>query len=243
MTDQSLNGDAMMKVWYGQHRIPVRVIFELRNQLAITVKPDMQIEAHAPDDSDPERVQKKLEDKAGWMWRQLNYFEQFQPLQPPRKYISGETHIYLGRQYRLEITKSPQERVRLIGKFFEAETEDPLDAEKVKSLMVGWYREHAEALIRRRLATYFPDVARYGAEEPVIRVRKMKLRWGSCTPSGVLQFNPELVKAPIHCVDYVLVHELCHLVYPNHSPDFYQLLRMLMPDWPARKERLEKVVI
>ncbi len=243
MSQQALSGEALMRVYYGTHLIPVRVFFEPRNQLVITVRPDMQIEARAPSGSDPKRVQEKLDEKAGWMWRQLDYFEQFQPMQPPRQYVTGETHIYLGRQYRLKISQSDQERVRLIGKFFEVETADPADTEKVKALMVGWYRSHAEDLIRRRMAIYLPEVQRYGAGVPEVRIRKMKLRWGSCTPAGVLQFNPELVKAPIHCVDYVLVHELCHLVFANHSPDFYQLLRMLMPDWPARKERLEKVVV
>ena len=232
-----------MKVNYGKHLIPVHVTFESRNQLAITVRPDMRIEARAPSDVKIKQVQDKLDEKAKWMWRQLDYFEQFQPMQPPRQYVSGETHIYLGRQYRLKISKNHQERVRLIGKFFEVDTAYPNDSEKVKALMVGWYRAHAKELIQRRITIYLPNVKRYGAEDPTVRIRKMKQRWGSYSPSGMLLFNPEIVKAPIHCVDYVLVHELCHLVHPNHSPDFYQLLGILMPDWPARKEHLEKVVV
>jgi hypothetical protein len=71
----------------------------------------------------------------------------------------------------------------------------------------------------------------------------MKRRWGSCTPNGVMTFNVELVKAPVHCVDYVLMHELCHLVHPNHGIEFYRLLNTLMPDWQKRKNRLERVTI
>jgi len=243
MTEHLTHEEMMMQVEYGTHLIPVRVFFEPRNQLAITVRPDMQIEARAPINSKMQQVKDKLNQKAGWMWRQLDYFEQFQPMQPPREYVGGETHVYLGRQYRLKINKSNQERVRLFGKFFEVDTAFPDDSGKVKALMVGWYRDHAKGLIRRRIEIYLPDVQRYGAKKPIVRVRKMKRRWGSYTTSGTLLFNLELVKAPIHCVDYVLVHELCHLVHPNHSPDFYQLLGMLMPDWPERKERLEKVVV
>lgn len=232
-----------IQIFYGTHEIPIEVKYEERNQLAITVRPDMTVEARAPLGSEPERVQKKLDEKARWVWQQLDHFEKYQPLQPPREYVGGETHLYLGRQYRLKIEGSEREKVRLIGKFFVVETRDTSDRSAVKELMLNWYQAHAKELIRRKIEAYLPDVERYGAERPEVRIQWMKKRWGSCTPNGVMTINIELVKAPIHCVEYVLMHELCHLVYPNHSPDFYQLLRMLMPDWPARKERLEKVVV
>lgn len=228
---------------YGEHAIPVEVVYEERNQLAITVRPDMTVEARAPIGSDPERVSNKLNTKARWIWQQLNQFEKFQPLQPPREYVAGETHLYLGRQYRLKIDQNEVERVRLIGPFFMVETTDPKDSEQVRALMLEWYQAHAKEIIRRRLAPLWLAVKRYGAQRPEIRTQWMKQRWGSCTPGGVMTINVELVKAPVHCVDYVLMHELCHLVHPNHSPEFYRLLTILMPDWEKRKARLERVTI
>ena len=240
---QVVNPDEVMRVNYGKHTIPVNVLYEVRNQLVITVHPDMTIEARAPEGSEPHLVQKKLDEKASWMWNQLDFFEQYQPLQPPRRFVNGETHIYLGRQYRLKIDQSSNEQVRLVGKFFRIETRDPEYKEKIKNLMQDWYHKHAKVLITRRLNFYLPDVQRYGSEKPIVRIRRMKKRWGSCTSDGVMTFNTELVKAPIDCLDYVLVHELCHLVHVNHSPEFYRLLGVIMPDWQKRKERLSRVTI
>jgi hypothetical protein len=143
----------------------------------------------------------------------------------------------------LNIQKSENERVRLIGKFFEVETLDPEITSNVKDLMLGWYQEHAKKIVKRQVEKLLPDVERYGAERPEVRIQWMKKRWGSCTPNGVMTINTELVKAPIHCLDYVLMHELCHLVHPNHSPEFYRLMNRLMPDWRKRKERLERVTV
>lgn len=239
MTDQFTT----LTISYGNHLIPIEICYEERNQLAITVRPDMTVEARAPMGSEPDRVQKKLDAKARWIWGQLDHFEKFQPLQPPREYVGGETHLYLGRQYRLKIERGDQDQVRLIGKFFRVEAQDPKDASKVKTLMLDWYKQHAKVIIRKRIAPLFSEVERYGAAQPEIRVQGMKKRWGNCTPNGVVTFNVELVKAPVHCVDYVLMHELCHLVHPNHGPEFYRILNLLMPDWKKRKERLERVSI
>jgi len=234
---------ATLHIRYGKHQIPVDVHYEERNQLAITVRPDMTVEARAPMGSEPGRVQEKLDAKARWVWQQLDHFEKYQPLQPPREYVGGETHLYLGRQYRLKIEESDQEQVRLIGRFFEVETGEPKNRGAVKALMLDWYHRHAKAIIKKRIAPLLSEVERYGAEKPELRIQWMKKRWGSCTPNGVMTFNIELVKAPVHCVDYVLMHELCHLVHPNHGPEFYQLMNMLMPDWQKRKERLERVTV
>lgn len=230
-------------ITYGKHQIPVDVHYEERNQLAITVRPDMTVEARAPLGSEPERVQKKLDAKARWIWGQLDNFEKYQPLQPPREYVGGETHLYLGRQYRLKIKVSDQEQVRLLGKFFRVETQDPKNTSEVKALMEDWYQMHAKAITRKRITPLLSEVKRYGAAQPEIRVQWMKKRWGSCTAKGVMTVNVELVKAPVHCVDYVLMHELCHLVHPNHGREFFRLLNTLMPDWQKRKERLERVTI
>ena len=109
--------------------------------------------------------------------------------------------------------------------------------------MLDWYSAHAKNLLSRRLSQYLPIFVKMKAPEPKILFRRMKKRWGSCSKNGVIMLNNELAKAPILCIDYVIVHELCHLLYPNHDRKFFRLLKRIMPDWEKRKERLEKVII
>ncbi len=228
---------------YGRKEFVVTVVTGDRKRLSVTVHPDLRITAKAPAGYEPEVIRKRLEKRASWIARQLEFFERFQPLPTERRFVSGETHYYLGRQYRLRIRPGKIARVRLIGRFFEMELPDPENREKTKTLMLKWYTVHAKDLLSRRLARYEPTFVRMGAALPEVRYRRMKKRWGSCSGKGVIMLNTELVKAPIYCIDYVIIHELCHLLYPHHDRKFYRLLERILPNWKNRKKRLEKVVI
>lgn len=233
----------LITVTYSNHSIPITVWFEERSQLRITVQPDKMVVARAPLTHNLEDVQAKLEKRAPWILKQLEYFDQYHPIMPERQYISGETYYFLGRQYRLRVTSSSTNTVKLIGKFFVLSTTQPEDLGRKKSLLQNWYSEHARALITNRVQIYIDRILELGAKKPEVKFRRMNKRWGSCTPSGVITFNTELIKAPIHCIDYVILHELCHLVHEGHGGKFYHLLDILMPDWERRKERLEKVIL
>ena len=228
---------------YGKRQLVVDVVTGDRKRLSVTVHPDLRIIAKAPAGYELKVIRQRLEKRASWIARQLDFFERFQPLPTERKFVSGETHYYLGRQYRLRIRPGEIARVRLIGRFFEMELPDTSNREKARALMVDWYSAHAKDLLSRRLAQYVPTFERMGAVVPEVRYRRMKKRWGSCSGKGVIMLNTELVKAPTHCIDYVIIHELCHLLYPHHDKKFYHLLGRILPDWEKRKERLEKVVI
>ena len=228
---------------YGKRQLVVDVVTGKRKRLSVTVHPDLRIIAKAPAGYELKVIRQRLEKRASWIARQLDFFERFHPLPTERKFVSGETHYYLGRQYRLRIRPSEIARVRLIGRFFEMELPDTGNREKARALMLDWYSAHAKYLLSRRLAQYVPTFERMGAVVPEVRYRRMKKRWGSCSGKGVIMLNTELVKAPTHCIDYVIIHELCHLLYPHHDKKFYHLLGRILPDWEKRKERLEKVVI
>lgn len=233
----------LISVAYSNHSIPITVWFEERNRLRITVQLDKTIVAKVPIAHTIEEVQAKLKKRAPWIIQQLEYFDQYHPISPERQYISGETYYYLGRQYRLRVIPGSRNEIKLKGKFFLLTTTQPESLDRKKRLLQDWYSEHAKALIRNRVQIYMDRVLELGAKKPEIKFRRMNKRWGSCTPSGVITFNTELIKAPIHCIDYVLLHELCHLVHEGHNPKFYHLLDVLMSDWKKRKERLEKVIL
>jgi predicted metal-dependent hydrolase len=215
------------------------LIYEERNTLAITVSPDKSVLVKAPIGSTEKEIDERLLRRAKWILKQINYFDQFHPVQPPREYVSGETHYYLGRQYRLRIRKSNQESVRLIGKFFIVKTGEVDDRESIKLLMKQWYADHAMMLIDRRSRQYLKEIV--GKQLPVVKIqyKYLKKKWGSSDPTRGITFNIELIKTPLHCVDYVIVHELCHLIHPNHDKGFYRLMGRVLPDWRDRKKRLE----
>jgi len=233
----------LVEVDYGKTSFRITVEFSERKRLSITVHPDLSITAKAPLDSDSATLKKRLKKRTSWIARQLAYFEQYHPQQPERQYISGETHYYLGRQYRLRIRACNKSKVRLIGRYFEVETPNPNDRKYIRKLMHKWYSDHAKQLINKQLKERLAVFERWQISEPEVQFRRMRKRWGSLTPAGTLLFNTELVKAPLQCMDYVIVHELCHLVYSQHNSRYYRLLELIMPDWKQRKERLERLNI
>lgn len=230
----------LVEVNYGKSTLNIEVEFLERKRLSITVHPDLNITAKAPINTDKHNLENRLQKRASWIARQLAYFEQYHPQQPERQYISGESHWYIGRQYRLRIRTGDRSKVRLIGRYFEIETPSPDNRQAIQKLMQKWYLDHAKHLIKKQLREWLPVFERWKISEPEIQFRRMQKRWGSLTPAGTLLFNTELVKAPLQCVDYVIVHELCHLIYPHHDNRYFQLLERIMPDWKRWKERLER---
>lgn len=155
---------------------------------------------------------------------------------------SGTTLVearLLGRQYRLRIRKSSQESVKLIGKFFIVKSKDPENREHIRSMMDEWYVEHAKLLIDRRARVYAKKIMDSDFGLIQTKYKFMKRRWGSYNPDGSITFNVELVKTPINCVNYVIVHELCHILHPNHDKAFYRTLSQHIPGWLNVKEKLE----
>jgi predicted metal-dependent hydrolase len=229
---------------YGGLAIPFQVEHRDRKDLAISVYPELRLEVVAPRSASDEHVLARVQKRAGWIVRQWRLFEQYRPAQPERRYLSGETHRYLGRQYRLKVRKGTPPRVKLIGRFLQVWSTDGTGGGGVRDLLEAWYRRHAERVFAQRLLHCLEAVRslRLG-QTPTLTVHKMEKRWGSCTTAGAIRLNVELVKAPVPCIDYVIVHELCHLKAHNHGPEFYRLLGRCMPDWEARKDRLETATV
>jgi len=228
---------------YSNLEIPITLWFEERERLRITVKLDKTIIAKAPLGYSITEVREKLEKRAPWIVQQLEFFDQYHPLTPERQYISGETYYYLGRQYRLKVLSGKNNHVKLVGKYFFLTTSQIDNLSKKQQLMQGWYSDHAKALINNRLNHQIERITFIKDKKPNVKFRKMNKRWGSCTPSGIITFNTDLIKAPSHCIDYVILHEIIHLIHGGHNQKFYRMLETLMPDWRKRKERLERINI
>ncbi len=232
-----------LEIEYGRHRIPISVTFRQRDRLSISVHPDQRVTAVAPIDRPMEHVIRRLQARAGWILRQCREFEKYVPHPAARRYVSGETHLYLGRQYRLRIRPAPVENVAMKGGLIVVETARPGDSHHVRERLGGWYRSHAAEVLERRFSACMDKMRSAGLPKLTPVLRRMKRRWGSCTKSGHVLLNPDLVKVPVQCVDYVIVHELCHLRVLRHDKHFYRLLGRYLPDWERRKHRLDEFVL
>ena len=212
-----------------------------RRTLSISVEPDRRVVVTAPADAASDLVDSRVRLKAQWIRRQLRHFESLPPPMPARLWIGGETHRYLGRQYRLKVISAPQTAVRLSGRFFEVSVPDINDSHAVETAMHSWYQTHARAILRERFLRLLGTSTWLRLPTPPqITVRRMRLRWGSTTPSSRVCLNVELVKMPLGCIDYVIAHELAHLKVPNHGAPFWRLLGQLYPEWERWREKLNR---
>jgi len=233
-------------IQFGSKQIDFHLEYSNRKTLGITVKPDLSVIVKAPVDTSLEKVKEKLRKKAPWIIRQQSFFLYFHPKTPARKFIGGETHLYLGRQYQLKVKseklKVKSEEAKLHGRFLEIYTQDK---SKVKDIVEEWYLSKAKDkfhLIAKPLFENFKSKHNLSLFTYHLSLRNMPTRWGSCTPKGKIILNPELIKAPKGCIEYVIIHELCHLVHHDHTQRFIDLQTKEMPDWEKWKNKLEKLL-
>lgn len=209
-------------------------------RLSITVEPDLSVRVVAPKVHSLTEVIGRVRRRGAWIVRQLIDLERFLPKQPPRRYVSGESYRYLGRQYRLKVQRADgPPTVKLKGAYIHVAAAAPDDADEVKALLDAWYRQHARVVFEACLAEAIERHRRHGLRCERLRLQAMKTRWGSYTASGTILLNPALIMAPRACIEYVVIHELCHSVLPHHGPKFEALLTRCLPDWRERKARLE----
>jgi len=230
-------------VQFGGETIPFTLEMRQRRQLSISVHPDRRVTVLAPVDCSLADVLARVHKRAAWITRQRTYFEQFHPLPHEKRYVSGETHLYLGRQYRLKIQNAAAESVKLMGSYLHVATAHCHDTLQVKWLLDDWYRNHASGIFHTRLLQCLDAAPSLRMPPPAIIIRRMSRRWGSCTKAGNILLNLDLVQTPLYCIEYVIMHELCHLRMHNHSPGYYRLLSRCMPDWEKRKRRLDSYVL
>jgi predicted metal-dependent hydrolase len=231
------------RVPYGSKNITFSLEYSPRKTLAIEVHPDRSIIVKAPADATIESIESKIIRRAAWIARQQRQFAKYAPPLPAPECVSGEGYRYLGRQYRLKLIENSSDKIRLWQGRLEVNTPTPFDREHVERSISNWFRDRATLIFAERYQYCTKLVAPYGIEHNIgIELRTMSKRWGSCTPNGKIFLNPLLVSATKDCIDYVIVHELCHLQFPNHSSSFYRLLTRIMHDWIDRQQKLNSQV-
>lgn len=225
---------------YGKHRIFFNLLFRKRKTLEINVHPDLQVTVVAPLRTPIDKIKEKVKKRASWIQKQKKFFISYLPKIPLRKYLNGETHKYIGKQYRLKILPSKEKKVVVKGSFLQVFSPNQKST-AIQQILETWYGEQAKTLFDIRLKVCIKNFNGYNIPLPKQKIRKMTKRWGSCSPNGVISLNPELIRTPTHCIDYVITHELCHLLIWKHNQKFYALLESIIPDWKIHKETLERI--
>ncbi|OGU17941.1 MAG: metal-dependent hydrolase [Geobacteraceae bacterium GWC2_53_11] len=226
---------------YGDEEICYQVnrVDSRKQKISIHVYPDGTVQVDAPTDADLVGIFDAVRVRARWISKRLEEIRKRNLHVLPREYVSGESYFYLGRRYLLKVNENPGEvgRAKLTGRYLQVFAPTAEQA-LIKRFVKVWYRARAKELFARRLSELAEQIV-WLREMPPVKLLTMRIQWGSCSPSGVVVLNPNLVKAPRECVDYVILHEVCHLKEHNHSHKFYRLLTELMPDWERHKLRLD----
>lgn len=213
----------------------------LSSKILIHVHPYGAVEVESPVGADAMRIKAAVQKRARWIFDNLDAAKDARTYALPREYIGGEAHFYLGRRYRLFVRTEPgsSSSVKLVRGRIEV-TAPVADPTAIKRRMRAWYLAKAQEYFGKRLQEIVASFDWLDTVPPLKLVR-MERQWGSCSPSGSINLNPALIRAPRHCIDYVLTHELCHLREHNHSKRFYALLHKHHPNWVATKSELDRL--
>lgn len=227
-------------IQYGATIIDYDIEFAQRKTLSICVNPDSSVCLKAPIDATLEQIQQKVHKRASWILKQKRFFESFGTPTTKRQYISGESHLYLGRQYMLRVKESNVNAVHYQNNIIEIECRHKKDA---GILLQTWYRQRANVKFQEYAQPIIEQFSVYGVKPHSLSIKKMDKQWGYCTIDGHITLNPRLICAPRCCIEYVITHELCHLIYRSHNKEFYALLTKEMPHWEKWKAKLERTLM
>lgn len=213
-----------------------------KRKITIKVNPNCETVVTAPEGAERQEIHAAVMKRAKWVYDALKDFRAQKTYVQDKEYISGEMQFYLGRRYVLKVIEDREAlpSVKLTrGKLLVTLTRFSDDkTSRVKALVNNWYRVRAERVFHERLAELLPQTT-WVDGIPSFRVLPMQKQWGSCSAKGSLMLNPHLIKAPKECIDYVILHELCHIAEYNHSERFWRLLTQVMPHWKEVKSRLD----
>ncbi len=231
-----------IEVGWGERRVIARLERTHRRVLRIDVQPSGKVVVIAPAGEARSDIQDRVNRKGSWVFREIDRISARPVSTPERRFISGETHLLLGRQYRLSIEESNDPQVRVEGARLRILARRADDQAHCRRLMTAFYAITAKSVFAERLEAVAPPFIRKGLKIPVLIVRPMSKRWGSLTPKGRIVLNVDLVRAGPSLIDYVICHELAHSFHPDHGEEWRGLFDMVMSDWQSRKAQLEALL-
>ena len=206
-----------------------------RRKLTITVERDRRVVVHAPASASDEAIRKLVDSKRQWIYEKLGHPQKYHelPHPPGKEVVNGESALYLGRQYRIEIAKSGLTEVQFAQRFLVPAAQ----GDKRTEVLREWYIGKAKEIIPPRVKEHARSL---GVEMAEVKIGDFRYRWGSCTVKDNIHLNWRLIKAPMYVIDYIIVHELAHLMESNHTPRFWNIVRANCPSTTKAKNWLQK---
>lgn len=222
---------------YGTRMITFNLAYRKRKNIEISVEPPDVIQVAAPMGTAEEVILEKVRSKAKWIVERLYFYKDMEYRKAEKEYVNGEAFLYMGRNYSLQIELNEEQRVPEVSMYRgKIVVRAQKNGTSINQAIEQWYRQKTLEKVNERLKYYqhYFDVSPRS-----IRVKDQKKRWASCSINGDLLFNWRCVMAPARILDYIIVHELCHLVYSNHSQQFWDAVASILPDYVQRKEWLK----
>ena len=230
----------MNSIKYGDEILEYTLIRKKKKHLSITIKPDATLVVSAPIGASLKDIENRLYKKLKWIWSKLDKVRADIIVLRQKEYISGESFLYLGKNYKLKVinddsTKSMNLKLHRGALEIKVPKGKEIIEKDIKSIIEKWYKEQATKKIEERVKLY---IQKTSLQPSIIRVKELKSSWGLCTSRRNITLNWRIIMAPLSVLDYVVIHEMCHLRHHNHGKEFWGLVGVYMPDYKARKEWL-----
>ncbi|WP_461570477.1 M48 family metallopeptidase, partial [Thermincola ferriacetica] len=200
------------------------IIRSKRKTIALVVTADAKLVVRAPLNTPTDYIKSVVEKKKKWITEKKQAIARRNEVHKEKQFINGEGFMYLGDSYKLEISKDEQQVILKNGRLILPETELSTAGKKI----MQWYKNEAKRVIQDRVE-YYSQLT--GIKFKSVKITDAKRRWGSCGPKGSLNFTWRLVMAPLRVIDYVVVHELAHIEFADHSKEYWVRVRTIMPDF------------
>lgn len=221
---------------FGSHNISFELKYSNRKTLGIKVQPDASVIVTAPLETSMAKIKSAVRKKAMWILNQKSHFLSMDTITNDIIIKSGYSIHYLGRQYKIIVETDNKNEVSYKGNLFQISVQKK---ENAQLIFESWFKERA---IKKIIEIALPIIKNFTVFHPVpvdIFFQEMPTRWGSCTIKNKLIINPKLIQTPKRCIEYVIMHELCHTIHKHHNRNFFNLLTLMMPDWEKRKIKLD----
>jgi predicted metal-dependent hydrolase len=219
--------------------IQYKVVYSRRRTIGISISPDKGVIIRAPLRTNLRTIEEVVSSRTGWLRKHQERFSKMQDSTVPLSFTDGSRHQFLGQEYILIKTQAERNLITIEGNNIVVGLKSDESDEWVKKQLYRWYKSEAEACFNLTLNEILLRYSLYNFRPTSVVIRTMRRRWGSCSVRGKITLNTELIKMDQKCIEYVIIHELCHLRHHNHEKEFYFLLSELFPDWEIYRQRLK----